>query len=69
MELAALTKASRCRARRKAGLAVFTCTADEVSVKQMLEDANLLAASAWDDPAAVEKALTDFIQIVVKERL
>ena len=57
------------RERRRAGLARFSFVADEISVKQLLEDAHVLSPIQWDDPAAVERALSAFIGVVVREKL
>ena len=56
------------RDRQKTGLRRFTFTADEVAVKQMLVDANILPSDAWDDDAAVERSLNIFIGFLLRKQ-
>ena len=50
------------RERRKAGLSVFTFTADETAVKEMLKAALLLDENKQDNPEAIEEAMTEFFR-------
>lgn len=54
------------RARQKAGLAVYSITADEVGLVEFLIDRELLSESERDDRKAVENATAILLEYVIK---
>ena len=61
-----IERVRQCRARRKAGLAVFQIEADEVALADALVTAGLLSLDKVDDRKAVSAALRHAVEIFVR---
>ena len=67
--LATMSRPARCRARRKAGLQVLSVVCDEFAVQDFLVASRFLKPSDPEDRVAVQRALAELIDKLVKEQL
>lgn len=65
MQLADLTKQSRCRARRKAGLRVYSLTLPDIDLVEELIIAGYLRGQDQDDHTAVSNALQRAVMFLI----